>query len=319
MLFLDNMESLHPSIGPLSAQISEHTALAGPSGAGKTTLFRALLGLAPCKGNMVLDDKMLTRNGKVLSYGPRRGLSMAWQEDRLLPHLTLSRNITLGSSKSAALDWCEMLCISHLMDKLPHEVSGGEAQRANLARALASSSRVVLLDEPFHGIDALMVRQLLLPVLERLSNEGRIVIMISHDIGCILGIFQQIMVMNARKLVFHGSAQDLYNNPANAWLAGFMGDYILLPQPQTSSTLEPAARRQCFVRPEWLTLDPDAMAKNATVVSALWKGATQRVWILLDGHDQPVPVETPCSLAIAKGERVYVAPQQVSRPGWVDP
>ena len=317
MLFLNNIESLMPAVGPLTLKIAGHTALVGPSGAGKTTLFRSLLGLTRCKGDVVLDGRTLTKNGQVLCYGPRRNISMAWQDDRLLPHLNLLQNASISESEATATEWCDILGIAHLMTKFPHQVSGGEAQRANLARALASKSRVILLDEPFHGIDAPMVRKLLVPVLDRLSRENRFVVMISHDVSCILGVFQQIIVMNDKRSVFHGEVSDLYNNPQDAWLARFMGDYHILQNVASFSEKTARSNQKYFVRPEWLALDNTAaIKKNSTVLSSLWKGATQQVLVLLDGREEPLQIEVSSSTPFSKGERVNVNLKKFTCPDW---
>jgi len=305
----------------VDAVFEEHTVIVGPSGAGKTTLLRALLGLAKCEGDITLGEEVLTRGGRALAVGPRRKMAMAWQDGRLLPHLTILENAALGSSRKAAQPWLELLAIAPLANKLPHLISGGEAQRANLARAFASGCPVVLLDEPFHGVDLLTVRKLLAPVLARSTEQGRLVLMVTHDLAGNVGAFKRMLVMNAGLVVAHGDTDALYSAPDSAWLAGFLGDYsILLEREARLLEAPPEGVGPIFVRPEWLDVEVQGSAPaNATVVQLLWHGATQRAEVLIDGRDEPVPVDTVQHSRLTKGDRVHVVVRKSARPGWLQP
>jgi ABC-type sulfate/molybdate transport systems ATPase subunit len=321
MLCLRSLTAEAPRIGPVDATFADHTVIVGPSGAGKTTLFRALLGLSKCGGDITLGTEVVTRAGRALVVGPRRGMAMAWQDGRLLPHLTLLENAALGTSEEAARPWLELLEITGLAGKLPHQVSGGEAQRANLARAFASGCPLLLLDEPFHGVDLLTVRKLLAPVLEKLTAQKRLVLMVTHDLAGNVGAFRRMLVMKAGAVVAHGDTDALYSSPDTAWLAGFLGDYSVLNEAEARLLgAAPDGKGPVFVRPEWLEVEAREGAKaNATVVQSLWNGATQRAQVRVDGREEPVPVETVQPARLTQGERIHVVIRKSTRPVWLEP
>jgi len=150
------------------------TLLQGPSGAGKTLTLHLIAGLHAAP------DAHITLNGRELSKIPaqNRGLSMAFQEPRLFPHLSVRRNILYARQNSAAMPaLAEALDISTLLDRRPADLSGGQAQRVSLARALLPDSDLVLLDEPFTGLDAARRDA----VIDLLATSQRRILMVSHD------------------------------------------------------------------------------------------------------------------------------------------
>ena len=150
------------------------TLLQGPSGSGKTLTLHLIAGLHAAP------DAHITLNGRELSKIPaqHRGLSMAFQEPRLFPHLSVRRNILYARQNSAAMPaLAEALDISALLDRRPADLSGGQAQRVSLARALLPDSDLVLLDEPFTGLDAARRGA----VIDLLATSQRRILMVSHD------------------------------------------------------------------------------------------------------------------------------------------
>jgi len=171
--------------------VGEHTSLLGPSGSGKSTLLRLLAGLeAPDEGEVWMGGALVSAAGRIDLPPHRRGIAMVFQDLALWPNLTVLDNVLLGLSgarlpRNERIDRARQalaLCsIEDLADRRPETLSGGQQQRVALARALALEPRLLLLDEPFSGLD-LVVRARLIEEVRRLAEErGFTVLLVSHD------------------------------------------------------------------------------------------------------------------------------------------
>ena len=159
-------------------------ALTGSSGAGKTTVIRALAGLdKPDRGQIVSDNKVWFDGAKIWVPPRDRKVGYVFQEHTLFPHLNVEKNVGFScKNKNRIAELLEMLGIRHLALKKPHQISGGERQRAAFAQALASDPQVLLLDEPFSALDT-VTRVRLRQELKRLKNQLDIpVILVTHDL-----------------------------------------------------------------------------------------------------------------------------------------
>lgn len=155
----------------MEAEASRLTAILGPSGRGKTTLLRILSGLE-------------RQDAGIVEMTAEKGLAVAFQEPRLLPWLTVEENLAycLGeSAKGRATAYLRKLCLEGFSSRMPSTMSGGEQQRVNLARALASDAGILLLDEPFSSIGLGLKGEMLPKLRESLAAEGRTVIMVTHS------------------------------------------------------------------------------------------------------------------------------------------
>jgi spermidine/putrescine transport system ATP-binding protein len=213
----------------LHIQPNEFFTLLGPSGCGKTTLLRMLAGFeTPTKGNILL-------GGHDISNLPpnERPINTVFQNYALFPHMTVAENIgfglkMLGRPKSEiAATVEEMLRLVRLEgrgDKLVTRLSGGQQQRVALARALAPRPQVLLLDEPLSALD-LKLRQSMQIELKRLQAEtGITFIFVTHDQEEALTMSDRVAVMNAGKILQVGSSWDIYEHPADRFVAGFIGE-----------------------------------------------------------------------------------------------
>lgn len=218
----------------LEIRRGEIFSLLGPSGCGKTTLLRLLAGfLSPDQGRLLLE-------GRDLAALPpeRRPVNTVFQNYALFPHLTVARNIAFGLE-------CEGLSrpeihrrVDHLLDLVrlqdcanrhPGELSGGQKQRVALARALVKEPAVLLLDEPLAALDW-QLRQSLLEELHLLQRElGTTFIYVTHDQNEALRLSDRMAVMNAGRLAQIDTPQALYDQPADLFVARFIGDGTLLP------------------------------------------------------------------------------------------
>jgi molybdate transport system ATP-binding protein len=208
------------TLGDLSLRVScalsaPWTVLFGPSGAGKTSLLRVLGGLTrPDRGRVVLHGRTLVETERGTWVPPaERGIGFVTQKPTLFPHMNVTANVSFGLSglgrRSAAERVAEMLALfhaSHLADRAPAALSGGEKQRVALARALAPEPRLLLLDEPLTVLDA----DLKVSVLERLTawlSERKIpALYVSHDVAEAFQTAADVMVIDAGQIQAHGPA-----------------------------------------------------------------------------------------------------------------
>jgi iron(III) transport system ATP-binding protein len=204
------------------------TAVLGLSGCGKTTLLRVVAGFERAAvgsvrlGDLVLDD------GQHYLPPERRGIGYVPQEGALFPHLSVQSNVAFGLSRrerrsSIVDDLLEMVSLGDLAQRLPHELSGGEQQRVALARALARSPQVLLLDEPFSSLDASLRNTVREEVSALLRTQGTTTVLVTHDQEEALSLADSVAVLRDGVIVQRGSPAELYDRPADAALAGFLG------------------------------------------------------------------------------------------------
>lgn len=194
----------------------------GPSGSGKSTLFRALSGLArPSGGTIRLDDETLFDSDRRIFVPPhKRGIGLVFQDARLFPHWTVEENLRAGETvrKNSARpysfdDIVDLLEIHRLISRSVKQLSGGEQQRVALGRALLSSPRLLLMDEPVTGLDVSLKAQIL-PFLSEVHHVLKIpTVLISHDLGEILQLTDRILLINQGKVIGNGSLGSLVKDP----------------------------------------------------------------------------------------------------------
>jgi sulfate transport system ATP-binding protein len=211
------------SVEGLHVQQGERIALLGPSGSGKTTLLRIIAGLE--KEN----EGSIRLNGEIVSgvrYVPpfKRRLNMLTQEYGLWDHLTSIQHLALVRSKGKSLKpddsdsvLLSQLGLDHLKDIYPSKLSGGEKQRLALARTLAIKSEILLLDEPFSNVDAVLSRELM-RILDKQHEIGGLTrIMVTHDIEGAIKTSNRLVIVEGGKLVQQGTWQELCMNPKGEW------------------------------------------------------------------------------------------------------
>lgn len=210
----------------------ELVCLLGPSGCGKTTLLRLAAGLE------TLQTGQVEINGKVVADGAdhrqmppeQRGVGLMFQDYALFPHLNVRDNIAFGidtakgARRSAWID--EALATMGLTDHAsayPHTLSGGQQQRVALIRALAPGPQILLLDEPFSGLDVTRRAQIRADTLELIKKSGVATLMVTHDPEEAMFMADRILVMNNGRVVQDGSPVDLYFQPEDPFVAEFFG------------------------------------------------------------------------------------------------
>ena len=210
--------------------------LLGPSGCGKTTLLRCIAGFEPiAAGEIRLAGQSVTRPDFRLPPEARQ-IGMVFQDYALFPHLTVAGNIAFGIARQPHAERTarvtELLATVGLAgsgDKYPHELSGGQQQRVALARALAPRPQLLLLDEPFSNLDVDLRERLSLEVRAILKQEGTTAILVTHDQNEAFAMADEIGIMHAGRIQQWAAPYDLYHQPANRFVADFVGQGAFLP------------------------------------------------------------------------------------------
>lgn len=307
-----SVKSDTPKLRIENLTIDKNCVIIGPSGAGKTTFFRCLLGLHKFEGRVEVDGTEVTR-----FLGPRRRIAATFQDQRLLPNLTVRQNIEVAGKVNPAL--LELMRIDQLADRFPNELSGGEAQRVNIVRACCADADIVILDEPMQGIDPIVVRKTLKRLVREMNSQGKQVILVTHELYHTYGIFDQALVLRNGEVVAHDRFEQLYNHPVNPWIANFFGQYTLLNQHDLQLLgLESAS--SCMVRPEWFRIKKPPFRKdiepNAEVVSVVWSGSSNRVTVKLR-NGKTVTVDLYTDIQLSQGDEVHVSFKKSTHPDWV--
>lgn len=291
----------------LTLQQGQIGCLLGPSGCGKTSLLRAIAGFELVQtGAVVLAGSVLSEPGMRVSP-EQRGIGMVFQDFALFPHLTVAQNIAFGLQKTPKAQQQQIVAellalvgLPTLADRYVHQLSGGQQQRVALARALAPQPQVLLLDEPFSGLDADLREALAQDIRAIIKQRGISALMVTHDQFEAFAIADQIGVMQHGKLQQWGSAYELYHQPANRFVADFVGHGALLKGEvladervytalgvfaQTQSTFASGVAVDLLVRPDDIVHD-DQSGFTAKVVGKSFRGSHILYSLELEGAEQ---------------------------------
>jgi iron(III) transport system ATP-binding protein len=209
------------------------SAVLGLSGCGKTTLLRVIAGFERAERGEVSLGAITLDDGGTYVPPERRSVGYVPQEGALFPHLNVAGNVGFGLSRaerrgSTVAELLEMVGIGPLGSRLPHELSGGEQQRVALARALARRPQALLLDEPFSSLDASLRTHVREEVHGLLREQGVTTVLVTHDQEEALSMADHVAVLRDGLIVQQGAPADLYDHPADARLAGFLGEVNLV-------------------------------------------------------------------------------------------
>lgn len=225
------------SVTDISFQIEDEqvVTLLGPSGCGKTTLLRLAAGFeTPFRGQVAQDGNILSSPKDVVAPEHRQ-MGLVFQSYALFPHMTIGQNIRFGIKQSNALaqqraaELIQEMNLSDVETKFPHELSGGQQQRVALARALAPAPRLILLDEPYSGLDSRLRERIRDKMLHILRQTGTAALMVTHDAEEAMFMSDKIIVLRDGKIIQQGRPIDLYCRPENAFVAEFFGEVNRIP------------------------------------------------------------------------------------------
>jgi sulfate/thiosulfate transport system ATP-binding protein len=292
----------------LKANPGEFIALLGPSGSGKTTLLRIIAGLEFQDSGQVLFAGDDVSNRKVGD----RGVGFVFQQYALFRHMTVAQNIAFGLTvkkrrdrpKSAAIkaraeELLGLVQLEGLGKRFPGQLSGGQRQRVALARALAIEPRVLLLDEPFGALDAMVRKDLRRWLRELHEQMGLTTIFVTHDQEEALELADRVVVMDHGVIEQIGTPDQVYMEPATAFVSQFVGETNLFPSPDG----------MLHVRPHDVAITSDGSGEAVTVGTVFRKGSTWRIEGEVTGTGRVVEIDLDTRQpAPAPGETIHVKP-----------
>jgi sulfate/thiosulfate transport system ATP-binding protein len=280
------------------------TALLGPSGSGKSTLLRVIAGLErPDAGVVVLDGENVTARPP-----QQRGVGFVFQHYAAFKHMTVYENVAFGlrirrrtktEVRERVAKLLELVQLEAMAKRYPSQLSGGQRQRMGLARALAVDPGVLLLDEPFGALDA-RVRKELRRWLRRLHDETRTTtLIVTHDQEEAMEVADRVVVMNHGRVEQAGGPRELYEEPANEFVMGFVGPVNRIGD--------------AFIRPHdvELLLEPNGHSREAMIERLAHLGFEVRVELVRD-DGEPLSVQISRdeaqALELERGQIVFVRP-----------
>ncbi|WP_082393173.1 ABC transporter ATP-binding protein [Nocardia arizonensis] len=323
----------------LRVAAGETVALLGPSGSGKSTALKALAGFVrPSSGTVRLAGRDVTNLSPAA-----RGIGVVVQSYALFPHMTVRSNVAFGLKAHRVprreigprvVEALDMVGMSGYAARLPRELSGGQQQRVAIARALAIRPAVLLLDEPLAALDA-QLRQSMLGELQRLRTAlpDTAMLYVTHDQSEALALADRIAVMREARLVDVDTAENLWQRPPSDFTAAFLGGANLVsctvnrasegvalvtagahtlraeaPSPGVGRQWEPDSAALLCVRPHTLSLvAADARdALGARVIENVWRGASSRVRLSVEGVAEDIAVDVSGRCAAGIGDAVGV-------------
>ncbi|CDX27011.1 fused maltose transport subunit, ATP-binding component of ABC superfamily; regulatory protein [Mesorhizobium sp. ORS 3324] len=284
-----NIENVKKAFGPvevlkgidLAVNDGEFVVFVGPSGCGKSTLLRVIAGLEDSTSGRVLID------GDDVSVTPpaKRGIAMVFQTYALYPHLTVKNNMALGlkqaGTPSAEIERrikiaSAMLSLEPYLERRPAELSGGQRQRVAIGRAVVREPKLFLFDEPLSNLDAALRVNTRLEIAQLHRRLKATMIYVTHDQVEAMTLADKIVVLNAGRIEQIGSPMELYNSPANEFVAGFIGS----PKMNFIDGAKLGEMAKTVgVRPEHLTVDARSGAWKGTVVHAEHLGADTNLYL----------------------------------------
>ena len=311
----------------------ELLALLGPSGSGKTTLLRIIAGLDwPDTGEVIFDGE------NALSRGAgERHVGFVFQHYALFRHMSVFENVAFGlrvqprrmrkseaEIRARVKELLDLVQLDWLADRYPSQLSGGQRQRIALARALAIEPRILLLDEPFGALDA-KVRKELRAWLRSLHEQIHMTsIFVTHDQEEALEVANRVVVMDKGRIEQMGTPDDVYDNPASAFVHGFIGESIELPvevadgEVRIGGTPLPLAAgglasgpSKLFIRRHDMQLGvAGAGALHGSVTRVRSFGPVQRAEVLIAQVATPIEIDAPRDQELRPGDVVGLNPRR---------
>jgi iron(III) transport system ATP-binding protein len=308
------------AVNDISVEFRDHelTSVLGPSGCGKTTTLNLIAGfIAPDGGTVHFGEQLIADSASGIVVPPnRRNLGMVFQSYALWPHLSVADNVAYGLKmhevprarrEEVVRRSLQRVRLEQYLDRFPHELSGGQQQRVALARAIAYSPQILLFDEPLSNLDAQLREEMRLEIKEIHREIGITSVYVTHDQAEAMALSDRIVVMGEGRILQVGSPRELYDEPADVRVAGFLGrtnlfdalivdkqapvarvkiegvDELVLCRVPSNST--PNMRGSLSVRPEAISVRPAAAREPGLpgrVCAAIYLGSISQLRVVLD-------------------------------------
>ncbi|GAB2512039.1 Fe(3+) ions import ATP-binding protein FbpC 2 [Corynebacterium atrinae] len=304
----------------------ELLAVLGPSGCGKSTLLRVLAGLMPATAGTVDLAGRRVVDGPTGVAPEHRNIGLVPQDPSLFPHLDVAANVGFGlgrrrrSVPERVTELLDVVGIPELAHRRPDELSGGQAQRVSLARALAPNPDLVLLDEPFSALDAALRVRLRSEIRGILAARGATGLLVTHDQDEALSTADRVAIINAGRIIQCGTPEEVYSRPATAWVAEFVGTCSLLRGVNDGHTVTsvfgtfptpsslPTGEVLVVVRPEQVRVVEDGELGVEAVVAAIeYSGHSTRYLLRSSASGEEITAREFGPARHAVGEKVTVA------------
>lgn len=297
----------------LEINVGEFFSVLGPSGSGKTTVLRLIAGFdQPDEGSVLLGGH------EVAGRAPfDRDVNTVFQDYALFPHMTVQKNVEYGlkvkgvernEREQRARTMLDTVRLNGLEDRRPSQLSGGQRQRVALARALVNQPKVLLLDEPLGALDLKLREEMQVELKSIQQQVGITFVYVTHDQGEALSMSDRIAVFNGGRIEQVGTARQLYEQPASAFVAGFVGTTNLFAGDVAERLI---GRRGVFtLRPEHVQVHPPGSGTGvaATVVAVQYLGADSRVhFALSDGSKVISRMASDAPTGVVPGEKVVLS------------
>ena len=294
-----------------SMEKGELLCIIGPSGSGKSTLLSLIAGIDnPQSGSITIDGEDITH----MSIR-KRHIGMVFQDFSLFPTMNVEQNIRFGMKNSdrkeeRTKELLELVGMEGYGKRTVHQLSGGEAQRIALARAIAAEPRILLLDEPLSALDAPLRKKLRSVIKQIHEKTGTTMLYVTHDREEAFAIADRILVMKAGRIEAIGEPEELYRNPPTLFVASFTGEGSTVPM---SLFKEDDEERTAFIRPEDIRIVDQTEKENnrgivlhgAEVLETEFNGTSYTVNLNYDGFplmaiSDTKPEERIVSLSVSK-------------------
>ncbi len=301
-------------IPPLNLTIEdgEFAVFVGPSGCGKSTLLRLIAGLEETTSGRVWID-----GADVTQVSPsKRGLAMVFQTYALYPHMTVRKNIAFpmrmagfseAEQEKRIMAAAESLNLVDYLDRKPAQLSGGQRQRVAIGRAIVREPKAFLFDEPLSNLDAALRVGMRIEITEMHARMGTTMIYVTHDQVEAMTMADKIVVLQAGVIEQVGSPLDLYRNPRNLFVAGFIGS----PKMNLLSGAE-AAKHDCAtigIRPEHIDVVSDSGTWTGTVGVAEHLGSDTFFHVHDTGLADTLTVRAVGDVALKHGDTIHLSPR----------